>query len=137
MEFKAITAKKRTFDKTPIAAPPGKPNRRNRKHKASEEYDDPDESKPHSEPNQNRKVIFDDDGNTLAEGSKVAKATAAARHQNRHGSGNDVDTKWFQVYANYNTHGELVELKDAELVELTNTCRTCFEAELASLQKRK
>lgn len=134
MELKS-KSKKRPFDKTP--APPSKPNRRHRKHNNGQEYDDPDESKPHSKPqsHQNQKVVFDDDGNTLEAGSQAAKAAAAARHQSRNGG--DVDTKWFQVYAAYNTHGELVEMKDAELAELTNTCRQCFDAELASLQKRK
>lgn len=44
--------------------------------------------------------------------------------------------KWFQ-YQQYNTNGEIVEMKDAEIIELTNSSKMCFEAELVSLQKSK
>lgn len=40
-------------------------------------------------------------------------------------------------YAKFNTSEELLDMKDAETIELTNFCKNCFDAELAGFQKRK
>ncbi|KXJ73931.1 hypothetical protein RP20_CCG014726 [Aedes albopictus] len=51
---------------------------------------------------------------------------------------NDVDTverRWYEHFDGYNTVGELVELKDAEIAELRKLCRLAFEAESRTLMK--
>lgn len=99
------------------------------------EYDDPDESKPRTTPN-NQKLVFDDDGNVSSNVPKAGRTSTVQQHQQQRG-GVDVDTKWYQLYSMHNKHGELDEMKEAEIVELTKLCRTCFESELAGLQKRE
>lgn len=139
--FKAVSAK-RPFQKPAAGAGrPPKPRQR-RQRNADGEYDDPDESKPrsHAAPSASgaQKLVFDDDGNTVDAHSNAGRAAQAARRQQdreARGGADDVDTKWFEVYAVHNTSGELVELKEAEQTELNNACRTSFEAELAGLQK--
>lgn len=40
-------------------------------------------------------------------------------------------------FAQYNTGGELTELKNHEIEEITNYCRKCFEEQQSSYEKRK
>lgn len=142
-QFKAISAK-RPFEKTKsgggAAGRPPNPRQR-RQRNADGEYDDPDESKPRapSASSSAQKLVFDDEGNTVAANSQAGQAAQAAhRHQDAlsRGGAADVDTKWFEVYAVHNTNAaEPVEMKESEQQELSNACRTSFEAELAGLQK--
>lgn len=90
MSYKPVN--KRPFD----ATKPNKPKKRHQKRNEDEEYDDPDESKPRPR-SENKKLVFDDDGNTIeaAVGAKSHSKGQRPRHQP---DGQlDVDTKWFQV----------------------------------------
>lgn len=90
MSYKAIT-NKRPFD----ATKPNKPKHRKQKRGEDEEYDDPDESKPRPRP-ENKKLVFDDEGNTIEAASP--KAWPKGRRPKHQPDGQpDVDTKWFQV----------------------------------------
>lgn len=40
-------------------------------------------------------------------------------------------------FAKYNTSGELVELKNNEIEELTNLCGKCYEEQQPQFEKRK
>uniref|UniRef100_A0AAG5DH49 CCAAT-binding factor domain-containing protein n=1 Tax=Anopheles atroparvus TaxID=41427 RepID=A0AAG5DH49_ANOAO len=46
-------------------------------------------------------------------------------------TGDDGETtkRWYEHYDSFNTQGELVELKDAEILELRKLCRAAFDAE--------
>lgn len=148
MSFKPLN-KKRPFDTTK----PNKLKQRRPKRGDDEEYDDPDESKPRPR-TENKKLVFDDEGNTIEAPVSNGKSQRA-RHQSSNQP--DIDTKWYQVvsylkffvltlyiirrvlfqFAAFNKSGELLDMKEIEVRELMKTCRTCFEAELSSLQKRK
>lgn len=130
-EFKSIS-KKRTSNKV---ASESKKNR-HRKLDENGEYDDPDESKPRKTATNNQKLVFDDDGNVTSAVPKAGPTAHVQRHQQQRDS-TDVDTKWYQVYSMHNKHGELEEMKETEITELSKMCRTRFESELASLQKRE
>ncbi|XP_058833075.1 CCAAT/enhancer-binding protein zeta [Topomyia yanbarensis] len=47
-----------------------------------------------------------------------------------------LEKRWYEHFDGYNTVGELVELKDAEIAELRKLCRTAFEAECRNLMKQ-
>lgn len=89
MSYKPIN--KRPFD----ATKPNKPKQRRQKRNDDEEYDDPDESKPRPRP-ENKKLVFDDEGNTIE--ASPQKAHGKGRRPRHQPDGQlDVDTKWFQV----------------------------------------
>ncbi|XP_062540804.1 CCAAT/enhancer-binding protein zeta [Armigeres subalbatus] len=46
-----------------------------------------------------------------------------------------IERRWYEHFDGYNTVGELVELKDAEIAELRKLCRVAFEAENRTLMK--
>lgn len=88
MSYKPVN--KRPFD----ATKPKKPKQRRQKRDEDEEYDDPDESKPRPR-QENKKLVFDDEGNTIEAAPKSFSKGRGPRHQP---DGQlDVDTKWFQV----------------------------------------
>lgn len=89
MSYKPIN--KSPFDVTK----PNKPKRRHQKRNDDEEYDDPDESKPRPPRPENKKLVFDDEGNTIEAAPRTHGKGRRPRHQP---DGKlDVDTKWFQV----------------------------------------
>lgn len=49
-------------------------------------------------------------------------------------NGQDLETKWYQVHAEYNTH-EFKDIKDSELTTLQQLCRSCFNDEIQRLTK--
>lgn len=49
-------------------------------------------------------------------------------------NGEDLETKWYQFYAEYNT-SEFKEIKDSELSTLHSLCRNAFNDEIQKLSK--
>lgn len=82
-------------NKRPFEATKAKKPKRRQKRDENEEYDDPDESKPRPRPAENKKLVFDDEGNTIEAAPRSHGKGRGARHQP---DGQlDVNTKWFQV----------------------------------------
>lgn len=44
---------------------------------------------------------------------------------------------YFFQFAEYNSNGEVIELKNHEIEEITNHCRKCYEEQKLSFEKRK
>lgn len=78
----------------------------------------------------NSKIMFDDEGNTISAASNKSKPKSGFKNDS------DVAAKWYNEFASFNLNVELVEMKDTEILELTNTCRSCFEAEMSQLQRQ-
>lgn len=140
--------KKRTFDE--VKKPKGGPN-----HKFNKPNFKKGNGPPVKDSKKNSKIVFDDDGKVTSKSAAKEKSSYNSNFKNN----TDVATKWydevryfasmffyklshtlitiiFQLAA-YNTSDELVELKDAEIQELTNICKSCFESELSNLLKSK
>ncbi|XP_036342339.1 CCAAT/enhancer-binding protein zeta-like [Rhagoletis pomonella] len=129
---------------------------------------------------QNKKIVFDDDGQILEEGArgkdlKGAKkegkkkklkgdkrkgshglqeehnkqedtendendyfAKREKKRQQQKDEKDDADTnkKWFNVYPEYPSSEEVLDMKESEQMELYNLCKNAFEAELTAFSKR-
>lgn len=51
-------------------------------------------------------------------------------------NGNDLETKWYQVYQEHNT-SEFKDIKDSELKALQSLCKNAFNEEVQKLMKSK
>ncbi|XP_075160643.1 nucleolar complex protein 1 [Haematobia irritans] len=112
---------------------------------------------------QNKKIIFDDEGDivadeklnkkkknkvtTIEESSnvKVAKVKKEKRgafengvqHQKAENDGeSDVPKKWFEMYPQYPCSDEILDMKDSEQMELYNLCRSSYDQEKSSFNKK-
>lgn len=105
----------------------------------------------------NKKVYFGDGGEVVDKPivkkkvDKTPKADVAAVEEETSGeitqkpkkgfkkypqNGEDLETKWYQVYEEYNTN-EFKDIKDSELSTLQQLCRSCFNDEIQKLSKSK
>lgn len=88
------------------------------------------------------KIVFTDDGEQRVvpvDYSEEPAGNKSGKGKNKKGNSSilsrlaqddgDVAKRWYEVYEMFNTQGELVELKDAEITELKGLCRAAFEAE--------
>ncbi|XP_058066364.1 CCAAT/enhancer-binding protein zeta [Anopheles bellator] len=100
---------------------------------AVDEKQEPSTQKP-------KKIIFDDDGEQrevpVTDTVDPDPPAGHKRKYQRKGSsftlpGDDDEPvkRWYDHYDGYNTVGEVVEMKDAEIEELRKLCKTAFEAE--------
>ncbi|XP_052872144.1 CCAAT/enhancer-binding protein zeta [Anopheles cruzii] len=88
-----------------------------------------------------KKIVFGDDGQQREvpvpdAGDPAQPTTGQKRKFQRKGSsltlpGDDDEPvkRWYDHYDGYNTVGEVVEMKDAEIEELRKLCKAAFEAE--------
>lgn len=128
---KSKSGQKRSFEKKkslPAPAMPKKPNVKRNEAKKSDE----DMGNSNYSGKQNSKIMFDDEGNTIASNQARKSHKSGGGYQND----SDVATKWYNEFASFNLNEELSEMKDAEILELTNTCKSCFEAEMSQLQRQ-
>ncbi|XP_065082159.1 CCAAT/enhancer-binding protein zeta [Ochlerotatus camptorhynchus] len=107
--------------------------------------------KSESKPKQKKKIVFGDDGeqkevpveqkvkaDASSEGDtnqKKGKKWNKDTKEVREDEAETVERRWYEHFDGYNTVGELVELKDAEIAELRKLCRVAFEAESRALMK--
>lgn len=97
-----------------------------------------------------KKIVFTDDGEqrevpvdvpAVADGTdtgQTIKKKEAKRNSKVENKRDDVDTmdkRWYEHFDGYNTVGELVDMKDAEIAELRKLCRVAFEAECRNQMK--
>lgn len=113
----------------------------------------------------NKKIIFDDDGDIVPENviekknlkkskdfinttSNAYVTTTATEENNINGIydnkrknepknyEDELGKKWYEIYAEFNNTGELVELKDTEEKDLQDLCKNAFDNDLPHLLKR-
>ncbi|XP_058178031.1 CCAAT/enhancer-binding protein zeta [Anopheles ziemanni] len=89
------------------------------------------------------KIVFTDDGEQRVvpvDYSEKSADTKSGKGKNKKGGNSsilsrltqddgDIPKRWYQLYEMFNTQGELIELKDAEITELKGLCRAAFDAE--------
>ncbi|XP_055626173.1 CCAAT/enhancer-binding protein zeta [Toxorhynchites rutilus septentrionalis] len=97
-----------------------------------------------------KKIVFGDDGEQRevpvdvsqtadeTDTGQTNKKKDAKRSTKTESTKEDVDSmekRWYEHFDGYNTVGELVDLKDAEIAELRKLCRVAFEAECRNQMK--
>ncbi|XP_030570913.1 uncharacterized protein F23B12.7 isoform X2 [Drosophila novamexicana] len=92
-----------------------------------------------------QRIKFDDDG---AEKEQVTEsenesdyeaektATKKRNRQQFQADDNDAQKKWYQVHTEYPSTDEVLDMKENEQLELFNLCKSSFEAEKTTFNKR-
>ncbi|XP_073842108.1 nucleolar complex protein 1 [Musca autumnalis] len=113
----------------------------------------------------NKKIIFDDEGDVVTEEksqkkkkNKEAKEAVGDNEDvntkkpvkvkkekggvpTKHTKNDDIDDaetpkKWYEVYSQYPSSEEILDMKDSEQMELHNLCRSSYEQEKSSFMKK-
>ncbi|XP_053684600.1 CCAAT/enhancer-binding protein zeta [Sabethes cyaneus] len=100
---------------------------------------------------QKKKIVFNEDGEQcevpveLPESKEVESHIGKTDKTKKKGhrrpadsvqeSSDKIEKRWYDYFDGYNTIGELVELKDAGIVELRKLCQSAFDSECRNLSK--
>ncbi|XP_019894741.2 uncharacterized protein F23B12.7 [Musca domestica] len=109
----------------------------------------------------NKKIVFDDDGDVVTEekqqkkkknkeekandeGEDGAKKPVKVKKEKgvpKHSKNDDIDDaetpkKWYEVYSQYPSSDEILDMKDSEQMELHNLCRTSYDQEKSAFMKK-
>lgn len=89
----------------------------------------------------NKKVYFTDDGDAVVaenkpeteevfdENGETSQKSKNKHHKSKNVTDTNFDKRWFELFEEYNTSGEVKDMKDSELTALRNHCKSCFEEE--------
>lgn len=82
----------------------------------------------------NKKIYFGDDGEIVDKPPSQPLSKSKKRPEKHHQDGQNLETKWYQVYEEYNTN-EFNDIKDSELKVLQQLCQSSFNDEVQKLIK--
>jgi hypothetical protein len=90
----------------------------------------------------NKKIFFGENGEVVdkpvinSDESQNNKIKKSKKYNARNDTGKDIETKWYQIYDEYNTK-ELMEIKESEFKTFEEHCKKCFTETVEKLEKSK